>query len=341
MKTGKVLDPMRKERALSLSFAEPAQKTDEYQLILPIGEYFTAAYGKLTITAEFCAAMVANWSGKVLGEREPFLDTDHDRGEANGWIKDLQVRADGLYAKIEFTEKGAALIEGGLYKYFSADIGSVIDVTTGDEVYPVLIACALTNTPAMNTMPAAHLSDTDGAAHGDDPTGGASKGAEEMKTFAEIMAALAAITLTDAEMEALGKLLVKAGWKAPTAQPDAALSAKMESMAGDIAMLRDVNKALSEKLTAITADAQVKRKAEVIDLALKEGRILPKDKETWEKRFDKNPDLTADVLAEMPKAVDLSERGTGAGGEQVDVAFQSAAAKAGLTKESIDKYAPK
>jgi phage I-like protein len=337
MLKGMVLDPVRKARMMSLALADAeVDAQDAYQLILPIGEYFTSAYGKLTITAEYCAKMVANWAGKVLGEREPFVDTDHDRGEANGWIKDLQVRADGLYAKVEWTDKGKALVEGGLFKYFSADIGSVIDVTNGDEVYPVLVAVALTNTPAMNTMPAAHLSETDGAAHGDGPTSGTGDGGAEMKTFAEIMAALAAITLTDDDKGALRKLL---GVEEP--KPDAALNTKVEALMGDVSMLRDVNKTLSDRLTVLTADAAAKRKAGVIELALNEGRIVPKDKEAWEKRFDQNPDLTSEILGSMPKQVDLSERGTGAGGTEVDVAFVSAAKKAGLTDETIAKHAPK
>ena len=335
MKKGMVLDPKRSHGGMMLVLASAAAQ-DEYQLILPIGEWHTAAYGKLSITAEFCALMVANWAGKVLGERQPFVDTDHNRGEANGWITDLQVRAGGLYAKIEWTDKGREAVEGGLYRYFSADIGSVVDIETGDEVFPVLIAVALTNTPAMNTMPAAHLSDGDRAAHSDDPKGGDGDGGAEMKTFAEIMAALAAITLSDADKAELRKLL---GIEEP--KPDTALSAKVEALQGDVAMLRDVNKQLTEKLSAFAADGLAKRKSEVIGLALKDGRILPKDKETWEKRFDQNPDLTSEILGGLPKSVDLSERGTGDGGGEVDVEFVRAASRAGLSKESIDKHAPK
>ena len=103
--------------------------------------------------------MAANWEAKVLGERSPYIDTDHDGGAAMGWIKELQAQEAGLYAKIEWTEPGRELLKKGLYKYFSAEIGDHMDIHTGLKIKNVLIAATLTNRPFMNTMPEAHLND--------------------------------------------------------------------------------------------------------------------------------------------------------------------------------------
>ncbi len=95
-------------------------------------------------------------------------------------------------------------------------------------------------------------------------------------------------------------------------------------------VLADENKLLTEqvgvlketveKLTATITMTETKeltdRKDTVISLAITEGRILPADKEKWEKRFDSQPDFTADILAEQPKVVDLTDHGTGDKGKE-------------------------
>ncbi len=138
---------------------------EEFQLILPVGKYHNPLYGLLNISMGSCEDMVANWEAKVLGERTPYIDVDHKGGAAMGWIKELEARADGLYARIEWTEPGKELLEKGLYKYFSAQIGNHTDIHTGLEIKNVLIAATLTNTPFMNTMPEAHLNDVNHPPH--------------------------------------------------------------------------------------------------------------------------------------------------------------------------------
>jgi phage I-like protein len=159
---------------------QEAAPSSDWQMILPAGEFVTRQYGKLEFTQEFLQTLVQNWRDKVLGEREPFIDSDHDWGKANGWIKDLQARADGLYAKIDWTQLGRDNLSEKLYKYFSADIGSAVDLKTGEETYPVLIGAALTNVPQMNMMPPAHLSERrrklGGPGSGRYPAGSGGKG---------------------------------------------------------------------------------------------------------------------------------------------------------------------
>ena len=146
------------------SFQE-IKDTGEFQLILPTGHWYSDWYGEFDITDEICEDMVANWEAKVLGERSPYIDTDHDGGAAMGWIKKLEAREDGLHAQIEWTEPGRELLEKGIYKYFSAQFGEHKDIHTGLIIKNVLIAVTLTNRPFMNTMPEAHLSDRNTPPH--------------------------------------------------------------------------------------------------------------------------------------------------------------------------------
>ena len=83
-----------------------------------------------------------------------------------------------------------------------------------------------------------------------------------------------------------------------------------------VEVLKETNKTLTATITASETKELTDRKETVISLAITEGRILPADKEKWEKRFDSQPDFTADILAEQPKVVDLTDHGTGDRGKE-------------------------
>lgn len=79
------------ETRLLLALGEPADPdADDFQMIVPVGVFYSDWYGEIIITNSYNDAMVDNWKTKVLGNREPFIDTLHDQGAANGWIEDLE-----------------------------------------------------------------------------------------------------------------------------------------------------------------------------------------------------------------------------------------------------------
>ena len=92
------------------------------------------------------------------------------------------------------------------------------------------------------------------------------------------------------------------------------LTADVKRLTGEKETLEKTVTDLTEEVTGLRAASHKARKDEVIGKALSEGRILPKDKEYWEERFDQNAEFTADVLGKLPKAVDFKEHGTGTGG---------------------------
>jgi phage I-like protein len=294
--------PVKRDPACEIALAEidPKVADADFQLVLPTGYFFTDYYGELIFTRTFCEVLVKNWKEKALGETVPFLDTDHDRAAANGWLVDLEARDDGLYAKWDFTERGRQLIKDRIYRYYSAHFGELLRVTDGAMVYPVFRGPALTNSPAMKTMPEAHLSDSHGA-HGDaenNPRGTADAGIQEdvMELNDVINFAKAA---PDADREKIALAAVP-GY--------ATLKTEAEA-------LRAANAQLSEQNAALVREKTDKRRAEVIEKALAEGRILPKDKDAWEKRFSAAPDTIAEIIESLPKVVDLKEHGTGDAGK--------------------------
>ncbi|KKN01545.1 hypothetical protein LCGC14_1126610 [marine sediment metagenome] len=95
-----------------------------------------------------------------------------------------------------------------------------------------------------------------------------------------------------------------------------ALTDQNKLLTEQVEVLKETIKTLTATITASETKELTDRKETVISLAITEGRILPADKEKWEKRFDSQPDFTADILAEQPKVVDLTDRGTGDKGKE-------------------------
>jgi len=93
-----------------------------------------------------------------------------------------------------------------------------------------------------------------------------------------------------------------------------ALTKELVELKSQVATLTEVNAGLKKKFEGQAAKDLAKRKADVIEAALREGRILPKDRAKWEARFDEQPDFAAAVIADLPKAIDYETHGHGGGG---------------------------
>ncbi|MBN2531889.1 MAG: hypothetical protein JXB88_03300 [Spirochaetales bacterium] len=333
---------------LRLTLTE-AEDTDDYQMILPVGAFHATFYGEIIITPTFCEALYQNWKDMVMGNREPFIDTLHDRGKANGWIVDLAVRTDGLYARIEWTKMGEENIREGYFKYFSSDLGEVSDIDSGDPVWPVLIAVALCNTPVMNTMPKAHLSETEIEkilAHGDEDN---PDNDEESEMNKEELIKLV-MSLSEEEKKELVKALnISNSGKADnqTGKPenndskltDQGIKNALLDTLSELSKLSEgkgketdaellesdllrtkvdalvkINKQLSEKIIFIQKRDIERRKKEVIGKALAEGKIVPRDRKFWEEKFDTDPEGITEILERQPCVITYDEVGTGDSG---------------------------
>lgn len=91
--------------------------------------------------------------------REPgiLVDADHasERPEGStracGWVKAVELRADGLYAQIHFTPYGLSLVGGGEYVNRSPAF-ELVDLGQGRYEPARLTSLALTNTPAFESL---------------------------------------------------------------------------------------------------------------------------------------------------------------------------------------------
>lgn len=105
---------------------------------------------KLDITENMLDDFVNNFNDDVYGTQVP-VNLEHKRGsEAAGWVVDLFIEDNKLFAKVEWTELGEEKIEKDLFKFVSAELALQFPHhKTGKKVKNVFIGLALTNTPAL------------------------------------------------------------------------------------------------------------------------------------------------------------------------------------------------
>jgi hypothetical protein len=146
-----------------LKFAETEDRARWIQ-ILPMGTWQHPIHGTIELNAEKANRFVNNFYNKVRGTD---LDADYDhkakRDDAAGWFRAVEARADGLWAKIEWTREAFAKLQEGGYKYFSAEFAKQWkNPKTGVVHEDVLFGGALTNRPFIKDITPINLSETVG-----------------------------------------------------------------------------------------------------------------------------------------------------------------------------------
>ena len=126
---------------------------DEYVNVTAGEPYRLFPFGKIIKggkTREITRELAAKF--KLPHFKPPIkLGSHKDETPAGGFITGLEVRSDGLYARIETTEKGAKAFSEGDYRYHSPEIiwsGSLEDPKTGEEIKaPLIVGDAILHTP--------------------------------------------------------------------------------------------------------------------------------------------------------------------------------------------------
>lgn len=240
--------------------AEELGDEPKWHHVIPYGEKFFAADDSVKFDDKFFSGIIKRFSDAGL-----HLQTDYnhlstrvggkrptrEEGAASGWVKDLEVRDDGLYALIDWTHEARADIRSGKYKYLSPEfVERSTDKETGKtEDIAKLLAVALVNRPFLDNQVPLAASDPEG----ESLTAADEAGKEKVKQMEEkLEAALARI----AELEAkLAEAVAKLGENSGTAMADA---------------IADKDKAVKELADHIEAT-----KVAMIDRAQEEKRITP------------------------------------------------------------------
>lgn len=248
---------------------ESGDSAPEYIQILPAGS-FAPNDGRGPWVLSDCGAVIAA-TRRALGNLDMLLDYNHQSehsakngrpAPAAGWITDLEARADGIYGKVAWTERGAEAVKKREFRYISP-----VFLHDRDGRVTRLVSCALTNTPALDLAALCERnSETSTREQPDmDPKLIAQAfGLAETATEAEIIAACAAARKAQCEAQK---------------GPDPAKYVPI-----------DAHNAVMAELAALKKEQCEARAAALVSEAKSKGKLAPA-METWAKSYaGSNPD---------------------------------------------------
>ncbi len=96
--------------------------------------------------------IAAAFDGQLLVDYEHFSHRDDKPSEAVGWLEQVELRTDGLWGKIHWSDKGLGDIRGGSYRFISPEFSAFerIDETRARPL--CLCGAGLTNRPNLKTL---------------------------------------------------------------------------------------------------------------------------------------------------------------------------------------------
>ena len=248
----------------------------------------------------------------------PFLDYDHAGGEASGWPveiawqeADIDLPA-GIYVRVEWASRGADLIAGKGYRYFSPEW--VMDKEGKVQLPQSGPLGGLVNNPAFREMRriAQQISEISADAGRVDPAGGGPNGdgsgphntKESMSK--KLIAALIAAGVLKSEAEAADD--------AVATQVEQRLQARKQAEPAEEET--ETVKQLRAQMQAMQARAGKTFVAGLVSA----GKLPPKDETAaavWEKAYAKDPDGTEELARSLRAAAALTDLGTGGGAAPV------------------------
>lgn len=266
--------------------------------LMPVGAIATVD-GRAWSNPDPAAVIAASRAGG----RDLAIDYDHamdlSKGAglpapAAGWVKDLQLRADGIWGRVEWTERGKAAVAAKEWRYLSPVFTFE---KVGGRVLRILRA-ALTNDPAIVDLAAlAARQNQTGEAPMNEATRkrlAALLGLAEAATVAEIETALASASLVKAETATATAIaqataavstalapIAKAAGLAETAKPAEIAEAVTKAIAAagnpdpakyvPIAVVTD----LQGRLSKLESGAATATATAAVDAAMTAGKVSP------------------------------------------------------------------
>lgn len=320
---------------------EILQETDEVK-ILPMG-FVKTQKGNFVVDNES-----VNFMRKAFKERKIDIVVDYEhqtlndvQAPAGGWIKDFYIKDNVVVAKVEWTEKAKEYIANKEYRYLSP----VVLVRKTDNKAVILHSVALTNTPAIDGMytikNSIDLEDIEG-------------GEEDMNNLLQELIKMLGLAEGTTEEQVLAKLneIQEASVAKPSSQEvianketlkllDLKEDASQEDVTSKIMELKNpVSKGQvsAAEFKALKEKLEKKEAADVVILAMKEGKITPAQKEWAEEYALKAPEGFKKYVETANVVVPMSELDIPASTKKTAMVDMQACKMLGLTKEDVEKY---
>jgi len=305
-----------------VSQVEPAP-LPEWIRLLPLGMVeLSDSRESFEVDAASLAAMVTAFRSRGV---DLVIDYEHqslhgERAPAAGWIKDLQARPDGLWAKVEWTRQAREYLLSKEYRYFSP----VLRLDPSSRRPLALLHLGLTNVPAIKRLPAlvAKWGGPAGAAVdvagalGSEDQASMNPGQERGNTMDKVKELLGLGPEANEE-EVAARILEVWGELAAALNlpPEASLSQIKEALAAlqaGEASLRESSNELAALKTRLAAEAADRAVGEALQL----GKISPAQKAWALEYFRRDPEGFSTYVTRAPKAVPVDELLALRGGER-------------------------
>lgn len=252
------------------------------------------------------------------------IDYEHQtlrnaQAPAAGWIKDLILKHNGVYASVEWTERAAQYLAAKEYRYLSP----VISVRESDRRALLLHSVALTNTPAIDGMTA--IVNSAKAGTSSTPSGGAGDSPDKLPP-------------DSSEPEADDPTEFVKGLRGMLQLPDDASFSDIESR---IVELLQRQTALKLEVNSLRFEAHKYEAEEAVTIALKTGKLMPHQKDWAFRSAMSQLEVFKDWVENAPQVVPMGE-----------IAFEPLTLKAGgprsrahellgLSAEDVKRYGGK
>lgn len=305
--------------------------------ILPVG-LVKSQKGDFIVDKESFDCMHSHFKSRGL---EIVVDYEHQtldnvQAPAAGWIKDFEFEEGAIVAKVEWTSKAKEYLSNKEYKYLSP----VVLKRKSDNKAVILHSVALTNTPAIDNMEQIINKINDFDEEGDDEM-------DLLKEIAKLMG-LSEDATEEQILEELKKLKSSnsnegeiVANKAILEMLDLKEDAKIEDVTGKLIALKNpAGYVTIEKFNELAQKIQKKESDDLVEVALKSGKITPAQKEFFEEIALKDPKGFEKFIENAPQVVPLGELNIGDPKQvtQNSNLTMSINKMLGVSQEDIEKY---
>ncbi|GAB6100428.1 phage protease [Halanaerocella petrolearia] len=326
--------------------------------IIPLGSWTDHPSGKFRVTKADVVKIIENFAQE---ENDCVIDYEHQtlhgtEAPAAGWIRELINKEDeGLYAKVEWTKRGKEYIENKEYKYLSPVLLSSHQDEEGWNRPHVLHSAALTNKPFIDGMePIVNKNYNFGMKEEEEMNKEELikvLGLKEDATEEEVMTALKDLqsgnnqvgngeTGEGGESQEETKIVNSKVLDALDLEEGASQS---EIVATIHALKQSTVTGVSvEEFNKLKQEMQRSKRDELVQLAMKEGKITPAQKE-WAKSYaEDDPEGFKTFINKAPQVVPVDD------GEEFDLKTKTKSQTSevqtivnkqlGISEEDFEKY---
>ena len=302
--------------------------------ILPHG-WVETEKGKFLVDEQAMNLIVQAFAKK---KNDTVIDYEHQTlkdviAPAAAWIKRLECRSkDGLWAEVEWTPRALEFVRNKEYRYLSP----VIFARKSDGRAILLHSCGLTNTPAIDGMNPIANKETE------------ESGMEFLKMVAALLGlpenatedeAKQKLTALKQQAEQSGQLVASKEVLSLLELPEGATLADTK---GKIIALKNPSGYVKvEEFKALQDKLAMKDRDELVEMALKAGKITPAQKTVWEDFALKDPAAFTKLMENAPVVVQIGTEvaaGSGKRKQELDESQILVNKNLGLDDETFKKF---